>query len=150
MKTIGSDEIFDHISEFLKAKGIELSAGAYTNRIRKGCTLVTDAINCTQSGLAKAKTGVDKKLDDVRRIIHEKTAPPAPKPDPEAASTASDSPPTSTPTAGEPGVDAPPAAATSEAQAPAADAPAGGTKKRAARVGARRARPARRGAGGKR
>jgi hypothetical protein len=75
MKTIKQDELFEHLGQFLKAKGIELKEGSYTNGIQKGCTLLADAINLSQKGIKRAKVEVDKKLDRMRQVIHEKTAP---------------------------------------------------------------------------
>ncbi len=81
MKQINQDELYQNISDFLKAKGIEFKEGSYTKRIQRGCNLLTDAINLTQEGIEKAKTSIDKKLDQMRHVIHEKTAPkPCPSP----------------------------------------------------------------------
>lgn len=85
MNQINQAELYEHLSGFLKAKGIELKRGSYTQRIQRGCTLLSDAINLSQKGLERAKAGVDKKLDQMRQVIHEKTAPkppPAPTPSP--------------------------------------------------------------------
>jgi hypothetical protein len=75
MKPIQKDELFDHLSEFLKTKGIELKTGSYSKTIQAGCSLLADAVNLSQAGIVKAKAGIDKKLDEVRQVIHEKTAP---------------------------------------------------------------------------
>ena len=75
MNKVERDEIFGNLKEFLKAKGIELQDGAYTQRIRKGCDLLTDTINVSGQALKQAKTAVDRKLDRVRQVIHDKTAP---------------------------------------------------------------------------
>ena len=75
MKPIQRDEIYEHLSGFLKGKGIELKEGTYANSIQKGCTLLADAINLSQEGVSRAKVEVDKKLDQMRQVIHEKTAP---------------------------------------------------------------------------
>lgn len=75
MSRIKHNELFQHVSGFLKTRGIELSAGAYAERIRAGCAILTDAVNMTQAAVEKAKTGVDARLDQVRQAIHEKTAP---------------------------------------------------------------------------
>jgi hypothetical protein len=40
--------------------------------------LLADAINATQKTVVRAKTEVDKKLDQVRQSIHEATAPKPP------------------------------------------------------------------------
>ena len=78
MKSIQRDELYEHLSGFLKDKGIELKEGSYANGIQKGCTLLADAINLSQKGLDRAKGEVDKKLDQMRQAIHEKTAPKPP------------------------------------------------------------------------
>jgi len=77
MKTIKSGELFQHVSGFLSSRGIELKAGTYAKRIEQGCTMLTKAINVSQSGLNKAKVETEKKLDQVRQAIHEKTSPKA-------------------------------------------------------------------------
>lgn len=88
MKTIKQDELFQHLGGFLKAKGIEFTDGVYAERIRKGCNLLSDAVNATQKTVRHAKVEVDKKLDQLRQTIHEATAPkpppasPAPEPPP--------------------------------------------------------------------
>lgn len=94
MKRINHDELYQHLSDFLKTKGIEFKEGSYPHGIRKGCRLLADTINLSQQGLEKAKTEIDKKLDQMRQVIHEKTAP---KPSP--ASPPPQNPP---PKAGEP------------------------------------------------
>ncbi|MBK9139656.1 MAG: hypothetical protein IPM17_12980 [Verrucomicrobia bacterium] len=78
MKEIKSDELFANLTTFLKDKGIELTEGSYSQRIRQGCDLLADAVNLTQAGLARAKAEIDEKLEHMRRIIHEKTAPKTP------------------------------------------------------------------------
>ena len=75
MKPIKNDELFDHLRQFLKTKGIEMKEGSYTIGIQKGCTLLADAINLSQKGIKRAKAGVDEKLDRMRQVIHDKTAP---------------------------------------------------------------------------
>jgi|ERR1051325_499874 hypothetical protein len=78
MNPIRKDELYENISEFLRNKGIELKEGSYTKGIHAGCSLLADAINLSQTGLERAKTGIEKKLDQVRQVIHEKTAPKSP------------------------------------------------------------------------
>jgi len=85
MNPIQKDEIYENISQFLKGKGIELKEGSYTKGIHAGCSLLADAINLSQTGLDRAKVGlektkegIEKKFDQVRQVIHEKTAPPKP------------------------------------------------------------------------
>src|SRR3989442_656664 len=74
MKPIGKGELFEHFNHFLKSKGIELTEGSYSRRIQKGCELLGDAINISQQGIERAKVKIDQKLDQVRQVIHEKTA----------------------------------------------------------------------------
>lgn len=88
MKTIQKDELFEHLSGFLRSKGIDLKEGSYAHRIRQGCNLLADAVNLTQGGLAKAKAGIDEKLSRMRQVIHEKTAPKPPRAGGDAASPA--------------------------------------------------------------
>src|SRR5439155_7820015 len=99
MKPIEQNEIYEHLSQFLKGKGIDMKEGTYTRRIQKGCSLLTDAVNLTQQGMTRAKTEIDKRLEQMRQVIHKKTAPKSPPP----------------PTQGKPG----------RAPATAANAPAG-------------------------
>jgi hypothetical protein len=75
MKPIQKDELYEHLSQFLKAKGIEMKDGSYPAAIQKGCSFLADAINLSQKGIARAKVEVDKNLDRMRQVIHEKTAP---------------------------------------------------------------------------
>lgn len=75
MKTIKQNELYRNLSDFLRSRGIEFTEGSYTARIRQSCSLLTQAINSAQQGLHTAKTEVDRKLDGVRQVIHEKTAP---------------------------------------------------------------------------
>ncbi|MCB1127733.1 MAG: hypothetical protein KDM81_14665 [Verrucomicrobiae bacterium] len=91
MKTIDKDELFNHLGDFLKGKGIVLSDGSYSKRIRQGCNLLSDAINATQKTVTRARTEVDKKLSKLRESLHRATssgkesgAPPVVKPDPAA------------------------------------------------------------------
>jgi len=78
MKPIEQNEIYDHLSQFLRDKGIDMKEGSYTRRLQKGCSLLTDAVNLTQQGMARAKTEIDKRLEQMRQVIHEKTAPKPP------------------------------------------------------------------------
>ncbi len=81
MKPIRKDELYKHLSQFLKAKGVEMTDGSYPAAIQKGCSFLADAINLSQKGIARAKDEVDKNLERMRQAIHEKTAPkPAAKP----------------------------------------------------------------------
>lgn len=78
MNPIQKDELYENISQFLRTKGIDLKEGSYTKGIHAGCSLLADAINLSQTGIERAKTGIEKKLDQVRQVIHEKTAPKPP------------------------------------------------------------------------
>ena len=75
MTPLNQDELYENLRGFLKGKGIELQEGSYAHGIQKSCSLLTDAINLGQQGLGRAKTEIDKKLDQMRQVIHEKTAP---------------------------------------------------------------------------
>lgn len=75
MKPIAKNEIFKNLSGFLKSRGIELAEGSYTQGIRQSCSLLTNAINLGQESLDKAKTEIEKTCDQMRQVIHEKTAP---------------------------------------------------------------------------
>ena len=77
MKPIEQNEIYEHFSGFLKNRGIELKPGTYSKGIQKGCSLLADAINLSQKGIEKARSGIDQKLDEMRQVIHEATAPSA-------------------------------------------------------------------------
>jgi hypothetical protein len=78
MKPIKKDELFSHLGDFLKSRGIELKEGNSTSRIKQGCNLLADAINATHDTVSKAKVEADHALDKLRQTIHERTAPPAP------------------------------------------------------------------------
>jgi hypothetical protein len=80
MKKIKTNELYRNLSGYLAGKGIELKDGSYANRIRQGCAILTDTVNFTQENLEKAKSQIDQKLDRMRRMIHEKTAPKTPPP----------------------------------------------------------------------
>jgi hypothetical protein len=84
MKPIQKDELYEHVSGFLKDRGIELKEGSYTKGIQNGCSLLADAINLSQQGLNRAKGEVDKRFEQMRQVIHENTAP-KPKPQAQAA-----------------------------------------------------------------
>jgi len=75
MKTIEKDELYENLSQFLKTKGIEMKEGTYSKGVHAGCSLLADAINLSQTGLERAKEEIEKKFDQVRQVIHEKTAP---------------------------------------------------------------------------
>jgi hypothetical protein len=77
MKRIKKGELYRHVDGFLKTKGVELKPGSYTDRIQRVCGLLSDVINTSQNGLERAKVETEKRLEKVRRVIHEKTAPKA-------------------------------------------------------------------------
>ena len=85
MNKIDKDELFGHVSEFLKSKGVQLETGSYTRTIQKGCQVLADTINLSQQAMERAKSGFEKKIDQARQIIHEKTAPQKPPVQPQAA-----------------------------------------------------------------
>jgi hypothetical protein len=78
MNQIKHEELFGNVKNFLKSKGIELQEGSYSQRVRQGCEILADSINVSQSTLKKAKSAVDKGLDQIRQTIHEQTAPKSP------------------------------------------------------------------------
>src|SRR5262245_18278121 len=78
MKPIEKDELYEHVSEFLKSRGIELKEGSYQAGIQKSCSILADLVNMSQKGIERAKAEIDKKLEQVRQTIHEKTAPKKP------------------------------------------------------------------------
>lgn len=75
MQPIKKDELFRHLGDFLKSKGIELTDGSFTAPIQEGCNFLTDAINATHQTVEHTKTQVDEALDQLRQSIHERTAP---------------------------------------------------------------------------
>jgi hypothetical protein len=79
MKKIDANELYQNLSGFLLAHGVELKDGAYTERIRKGCHTLTEVINTTQNTVARARGTVDRNLDRLRQTIHDATAPEAPR-----------------------------------------------------------------------
>src|SRR5213083_2679484 len=91
MKPLEKDELYQHLHGFLKNRGVELKDGGYAQTIQKSCSLLSDAINVSQEGLSRAKVEVDRKLDQLRQVIHEKTAPPGSR---SARTTAAGPPPT--------------------------------------------------------
>lgn len=90
MKKINEGELFGHLHSFLKDKGIDLKPGPYSQRIEKGCSLLSSALNAGQKGLKRAQEEAVKTIEEMRQVIHESTAPkppPAAKPKPEAKKT---------------------------------------------------------------
>jgi hypothetical protein len=93
MSKIDKKELFEHLRGFLKNKGVELQPGSYTRRLEQGCHLLAETVNSSQEALQRAKVAVNKNLDRVRQVIHEKTAPkaaPVPPPAPPPPTTASE------------------------------------------------------------
>ena len=93
MKTIKKDELFHSLGGFLKSKGIEFKDGSYSERIQKGCNLLSDAINATQKTVKVTKVRVDNALDKLRQSIHERTAPRPPAASSAGSSSTSSQPP---------------------------------------------------------
>jgi len=94
MNEINKDEMFGNFKAFLKAKGVELQEGSYTNRIRKGCDILAESVNLSQRAFERAKDAMDQGLDQLRQTVHEHTAPKdetsgTPPPPPKAASSKS-------------------------------------------------------------
>lgn len=116
MKTIERDEFYQNVCAFMKSKGIELTDGAYAGHIRRGCGLLSDAINAAQRAVTRAKKEVDSRLSRLRQCIHDATA--------------------------ESGSSPAPAATAPAAAAPATDAKAAADGKSARKPGARGARKA--------
>src|SRR5437763_9237282 len=85
MKQIQKEELYENLSQFLKEKGVELKESPYTKGIHAGCSMLADAINLSQAGLERARAGLERGMDQVRQVIHEKTAPKPPE-QPQAAS----------------------------------------------------------------
>ena len=75
MNKIDKDELFRHLSGFLKAKGVELQDGPYTQQVQKGCGILADTVNLSQQAFDRAKTEMERQLDHMRQIIHQSTAP---------------------------------------------------------------------------
>ena len=75
MKPINKDEIYEHLSSFLRNRGIELKEGAYSRGIQQTCNFLTDSINLSQEGVQRARVEFEKSLARMRQAIHERTAP---------------------------------------------------------------------------
>lgn len=92
MNKIDKDELYGHVQEFLKGKGVELQDGSYARSIQQGCEILAKTINGSRDAMERAKAEADRRLDEVRQVIHEKTAPrpptgsPPPPPEPAAPS----------------------------------------------------------------
>src|SRR4051812_7481010 len=92
MSKVDKDELFGHLTQFLKSKGIDLQEGAYTRTIQKGCDVLAETINLSQQAMDRAKTELEKSLDRAREVIHKKTAPRTPPVERAAASQPEDAP----------------------------------------------------------
>jgi hypothetical protein len=90
MSKVDKDEIYGHLSQFLKDKGIDLQEGAYTRTLQKGCAVLADTINLSQQAMERAKSQIEKNLDRAREVIHQKTAPRTPPVQPQPAAAAPD------------------------------------------------------------
>jgi hypothetical protein len=75
MKQIQKDELYAHVSGFLKTKGIQLKKGSYSGLIQNSCHALAEAINLGQKGVQRARTGLNQKLGEMREFIHRQTAP---------------------------------------------------------------------------
>ena len=76
MNEINKEEMFGNLKSFLKSKGIEIQqGGSYAEGIRKGCEILTDTVNLSQRAFDRAKGAMDKGLEQVRQVVHERTAP---------------------------------------------------------------------------
>src|SRR5438552_16423896 len=82
MNRIDEKELLQQLRGFFKSKGIEMKEGAYTQGIQKGCELLADTVNLSQQAFPRAKEQTHRQLDQMRQIIHERTAP---KPPPRAS-----------------------------------------------------------------
>jgi len=85
MKKIKKGELYQHLNDFLKKKGVELHKGPYPGRLEQVCRLLTETINATQTTLGRAKDGMDQGLQQVRRALKRKRPGPAKKASPFAA-----------------------------------------------------------------
>lgn len=76
MKKLGKDDLYQHIDQFLKDKGIDIQdAKPFGRSLQKGCQALTDTINGAQAAMEKARNRMDSGIDKMREIIHKKTAP---------------------------------------------------------------------------
>jgi hypothetical protein len=88
MKKINKGELYLHLSDFLKKKGVELHKGPYPGRIEHVCRLLTETINATQTTLGRARDGMDRGLQQVRQALKKKPPKSTAKASPFAASAA--------------------------------------------------------------
>ena len=85
MKPIKKGELYRHLSEFLRKKGVELHKGPYPGRIEQVCRLLSETINATQGTLDRARKGMDQGLKQMRQALKKKRAKPVPGTSPFAA-----------------------------------------------------------------
>ena len=79
MIKINKDELFRYFNGFLKSRGIELQEGTYAQGVQKGCELLADTDNLSQEAWEQARAEMERRLNEMRQVIHERTAPkPAP------------------------------------------------------------------------
>ncbi len=72
MKPIEQGELYQHLSGFLKKKGVELHEGPYPGRIEQVCRLLTETINATQGTLERARKGMDRGFEQVCQVLKKK------------------------------------------------------------------------------
>ncbi len=89
MNRIDKDELFGHVRNYLKVKGVELQEGPYTRTVQMGCHLLAESINLSQQAMERAKTEIERAVDQARQVIHEKTAPKPPPANARSKKTAS-------------------------------------------------------------
>jgi len=75
MKKIDDKELFQHLSAFLKGKGVHLLEGAFTQSVQKGCEILADTVNLSQQAMERAREQMEKQIDQMRQVVHERTAP---------------------------------------------------------------------------
>ncbi len=76
MKKLGKDDLYQHVNQFLKEKGIEIQDAAPLGKgLQKGCQVLTETINSAQTTLEKASNRMDRGIGKMRDLIHKKTAP---------------------------------------------------------------------------
>jgi len=76
MKKLKKKDLYQHIDQFLKDRGIEIRTSApLGSRLKAGCGLLTDTINHAQEAIDAAREHMDDRLDTMRSVIHAKTAP---------------------------------------------------------------------------
>lgn len=79
MNKIDNKELFRHVSDFFKSRGVELHPGPYTKGIQKSCEILADTVNLSQAAMERAREQMEKHFEQMRQIIHERTAPKPPR-----------------------------------------------------------------------